>query len=519
MYSCSSVLRLATGVLVAVALAGCPEQKVSVTLETPTIFPLPDAVNTNPLRIFGGKPAGTQVIVLVDGQDALTKAGDIDDTTSWSFELPLRDGRNRFALVARDAADNLSEPSAPVDVELDTEAPPAPVVDDPVGGVSCTNLCAFRVVIPLGQTEVTLTLRGTKAAGASLHVNDDAVLPATDTATTWEHPVTLTADGASLRLSSRDVAGNESAVIDLSITAGGDIDPPAPPTVDGLPADLRLAAGEASRLVTVTGGKDADTSVHLGETQLVVWDAETTWTASVEIRPGENRLSFVAKDGAGNVSEAQAASCYGIAFMPAPTLDTAPVATNASPVTVGGTKPVDLVATGVALRQQGSTTWAPLATIDNSADWTAELAVTRTLTFFLAATNERGDVGEEAGPFTIAYDVTPPTPPTVDPIPLVLVSSGSTATIDVAGDKDADATVIVERLPVGSGALVTAEQDPADATRWTATVTAPLGDSSWHFTAVDRAGNVSSPVEESVTARIGLLSVWRRRRCRCRIAR
>jgi hypothetical protein len=482
------------GVATIAMTVGCPTDSANKALEPPTVVrPLP-IVNTNPLRILGGKPAGSQVLVLIDGQDTPLKASEINDESSWSFDLPLAEGTNRFAVVARDANDNISEPSPPASVILDTGAPSAPVAIDPPA----------RVVIPLGQTTKTIILNGTKDANSSLHVDDEVVLPATDTARAWELPVELDAAGVTLTLTSRDAAGNISPPLVLTIAAGGDIDPPVAPTVNGIPSEVLLEEAEASRTLALTGTKEAGASVLVGETELVARNDETSWTAELVVQAGANDLSFVSRDETGNTSVPTIVRTYVVAFLPAPTLDVVPEATNVASVTIAGTKPVDIVETGVSIRLDGNTTWTDLSAVDGNAAWTGSLDVASTTTFFLAARNERGDVGEEAGPFTIVYDLTAPNAPTVDRIPVALTPSGTSAQVDVQGAKDADADVVIAQLPMGAAPPVTATADAIDPTRWSARIAAPLGTTTFAFTAVDAAGNSSTSVEVAVTAQVGV---------------
>ena len=480
--------------LLVVVLTACPNDQVAVTIETPTIFAPNPLVNTNPLRIVGGKPAGTQVLILVDGQDAPLKTGELDDSSSWAFDMPLSEGENRFVLVARDGADHLSEPSAPVLIKLDTVAPAVPTVAD----------APTRVVIPVGAASASVVLHGTKEAGAGLRVNEEEVLAAADATTSWAYTFDIAAPGATLNVTSHDSAGNASAAVEVVIAAGGDIDLPVAPTLLDLPADVQLVEGETTRLVTVHGNKESNASVLLGGVELVALDAETTWQAALEVIPGDNAFVFTSKDEAGNESLPTSGPVYAIPFLPAPTLNGAPGAANQSPLAVNGTKPHDLLPTGVSIRSGNDGAWANLTDVDDTGAWSAGVDIRTLPTFFLAARTARGDIGEVAGPFSIVFDNVAPPAPTVDTIPLILISTGSTSDITVSGGTERGTAVRIERLPAGSAPAVDGIVDAVDLARWTARVNIPVGDSTLRFSAVDRAGNVSAPTEKTVTARVGI---------------
>jgi len=89
---------------------------------------------------FSGQAEAGSIVFIYDGKQPI---GEVvaDENGNWSFtpEEPLAEGEHSFTVLAQDAVGNLSEPSAPWVVTVDTQAPNAPSIGsayDDVGDVT-----------------------------------------------------------------------------------------------------------------------------------------------------------------------------------------------------------------------------------------------------------------------------------------------------------------------------------------------------------------------------------------------
>ncbi|OQR34487.1 hypothetical protein BWR15_10900 [Pseudomonas sp. T] len=98
--------------------------------------------DTTPVISGGGAEPG-DIIHVFDGGKELGSTTAKDDGT-WSFEVPadkaLPEGEHDFTVKAEDPAGNISEPSQPYPIVIDTTAPTAPVIKDVVDNDDPSNL-------------------------------------------------------------------------------------------------------------------------------------------------------------------------------------------------------------------------------------------------------------------------------------------------------------------------------------------------------------------------------------------
>ncbi|OQR26824.1 hypothetical protein BWR15_30745, partial [Pseudomonas sp. T] len=98
--------------------------------------------DTTPVISGGGAEPG-DIIHVFDGETELGTAIAGEDG-KWSFEVPadkaLDEGEHDFTVKAEDAAGNISDPSQPYPIVIDTTAPTAPVIKDVVDNDDPSNL-------------------------------------------------------------------------------------------------------------------------------------------------------------------------------------------------------------------------------------------------------------------------------------------------------------------------------------------------------------------------------------------
>jgi hypothetical protein len=123
--------------------------------------------------------------------------------------VPLTQGLNRLTARATDAASNSAEVS--IDVFVDTGLPTRPEVG------------TYSNPLPAVTAQTSITLHGTKAAGAAIWINGALAVPA-DGATAWSAGVALVEGDNILIVTARDLAGNDSAPMRVTVVL--DREPP-----------------------------------------------------------------------------------------------------------------------------------------------------------------------------------------------------------------------------------------------------------------------------------------------------
>lgn len=97
------------------------EQNESLSLQPPTLYPLPEATNSAEIKVSGISQSGFMIKIFLTGSDS--KDILTDDQGNFSVKENLTVGRNEIYAVATDAKKNQSNPSDKMIVWYDNEAP------------------------------------------------------------------------------------------------------------------------------------------------------------------------------------------------------------------------------------------------------------------------------------------------------------------------------------------------------------------------------------------------------------
>lgn len=278
-------------------------------------IPPGETTNTRTPVLSGSGEAGS-VVTVSDGSTPLGSVT-VDDTGNWRFTLPaLSEGNHSLTTTQSDAAGNISTPSAPVVVIVDTVPPAA------AGGLQLSNGDGDAITSG-GVTNVTQpVLSGTAESGSTITVSDGTNELGTaiaDSDGNWS----FTPDNAldegdhSLTTTVTDSAGNIGpASAPLVITI--DTTPPA------VASDVVFSNDQSGTPVAINNGVTNDTtpvisgraepggtvSISEGNTVLgsavVGNDGRWSFTSPV-LSPGEHNLVVTVTDAAGNSSEPSAA--------------------------------------------------------------------------------------------------------------------------------------------------------------------------------------------------------------------
>ncbi|WP_254791502.1 Ig-like domain-containing protein, partial [Curtobacterium sp. MCBA15_005] len=281
--------------LVAQDKAGNTSEETKTTVDVDTEAPTAPVV-TSPSDLTDGKGpiSGTaepgSIVIIRDEDGSELGRGEANDDGDFSIELdePLDDGEHKLELIAQDDAGNNSEETKTT-VDVDTEAPTAPVVTSPSdldngkGPISGTAEPGSTVIIR--DEDGNQIGRG--------EANDDG-----DFAIELDEPLD---DGDhKLELIAEDKAGNTSE--ETKTTVDVDTKAPAAPVVTS-PSDLADGKGP------ITGTAEPGSTVIIRDedgNELGRGEANDDGDFSIELDEplddGEHKLELVAQDDAGNES-------------------------------------------------------------------------------------------------------------------------------------------------------------------------------------------------------------------------
>ena len=272
-------------------------------------------INDNTPILTGTAEVGA-TIKIYDGT-TLVGTATADAVGTWIVTTSvLPDGPHTLTATSTDAAGNVSGPSLPFAITIDTAAPNVPVllsvVDDVTGGAvgALTN----------GQltNDNQPTLSGTAEAGSTISVYDGTTLLGTTVATggVWSFtPATGLADGShNLKITATDAGGNVSqptAGFTVVVDATAPVLPVITSIVDDVPNNLgAIANGQFTNdnLPTLNGTAEANSSVKIYDNGTLLTTVTAngsgswTWTPSSALPQGTHSFTVTSTDAAGNLS-------------------------------------------------------------------------------------------------------------------------------------------------------------------------------------------------------------------------
>ncbi|PZE56534.1 Ig-like domain-containing protein [Curtobacterium sp. MCLR17_044] len=240
--------------------------------------------------ITGTAEPGSTVIIRDEDGNQIGR-GEANDDGDFSIELdePLDDGDHHLELIAQDDAGNVSTPT-PVTVDVDTEAPDAPVVTSPKdldngkGPITGTA--------EPGSTVIIRDEDGNELGRGEANDDGDFSIELDEPLNDGEHKLELVA---------ADKAGNESGPTDTTVDV--DTEAPMAPVVTS-PSDLADGKGP------ITGTAEPGSTVIIRDedgNEIGHGEANDDGDFSIELDEplddGEHKLELIAQDDAGNNSE------------------------------------------------------------------------------------------------------------------------------------------------------------------------------------------------------------------------
>ncbi|HEY3986969.1 BapA/Bap/LapF family large adhesin [Cedecea sp.] len=473
--------------------------------------------------VFSGKgEAGATIKLYVDGGTSPIGTTTVDSNGNWSItpDAPLLSGTHTFTTTATDAAGNVGAPSA--DFTLSVYATPpaqpvAPIVTDDVPPI-------VGNVSPGGSTnDTTPTFSGTGVAGSTINVynNGNELVGSTTVRSDGTWSVTPTTPFGettyNITVQVTDPAGNTSLPsAPIAITV--DTTAPGAPTIGTVDDNVGPVTGAITNGITDdpkpvfhgTGEIGATVTLYNGTTAIgsAVVDGTGNWTITPDtaLANGENTLTAVQTDKAGNVSGPSTDYILTVDTVPLTAPVVVEIQDNVGPIQtplVNGSVTDDTTPTftgtgkigsTVTLYDTNGTTILGTGTVGQDGKWsiTTSALSEGPHSITIKATDDVGHSVGPSAPIVIDVDITAPGNPTV----LVIDPTGTL----VSGTAEAGATVIIKDS--GGNVLGTGVAAPLTGA-WVVTLS-PAQTTGAQLTAVaqDPAGNQSGGVNFNATTSI-----------------
>ncbi|BFM06370.1 right-handed parallel beta-helix repeat-containing protein [Halioxenophilus aromaticivorans] len=443
---------------------------------TPVIDPITTPVQSDSQLISGTKQAETGI--QVNGVTVVP----VDNATSWSATVNLAESLNNFSVTAINTIGLISE-AENVLITRDT-LPPRILSSSPADGASLNQSISKVLVslydvstevdMPVALSSASITRQGVvvtgswAASGARLEFTPQQALQ------NGSYSVALTLTDSPLGNSaSAEFAFTIDTVLPSAIT----VDPVLTPT--------------NIQLLSLSGTKEANSSVWINDSQVVALDDSTLWSASYSLQAGSNSLVVESRDLAGNPSPAVEIEVVLDQTVPqvesvqpedqsyltsAPSsvivvisddlagIDIEATIASASVSAAGGPIAGDWSAT-----QSDQLEFIPLQQPLAEGDYTVALLVQ--------------DLAGNAQSFQsqFSYDATAPPTPTIDPV----TSPTNSAMQTLSGTKEAGSGIRINGTDVIT---------PNDGTSWSYQYALVNGLNTLSVTAYDLAANESAPI-------------------------
>lgn len=470
--------------------------------------PLADGQTTDDTRptLSGSGEAGS-LITLYDGSTVVGTTT-VNENGQWSFtpDAALTEGEHSLTFTATDPAGNVSPPSAPLTLVVDTTPPAAPTgLAVSENGVNVTGNAEAGSLVTITGPGGTVLGSGTVGSDGSFNI----VISPAQTA------------GQTLTAVAQDSAGNSGAAANVTATSSGF---PAVPAILSATDDVGAVTG------TLTNGQSTDdtrpllTGTAAPGTTLTLYDngtllgtaltgANGQWSFTPAAALAEGAHAFTATATNANGTSALSAAFSLTVDLSAPAapaigeiLDdvgslTGPIASGQ---TTDDTRPTVTgsgeAGTTVTLYNNGTAIGSTTVNADGRWSITPDAALpdgTHALT--VAATDAAGNTGPASPAVTLTIDTLPPGAPAITAIidnagavngPLLEAQTTDATRPVINGTGEAGTTIRI----LDNGTEIGSAQVNAQG-NWTFTPTGPLAEGAHAIavTASDAAGNTSAP--------------------------
>ncbi|WP_106604257.1 Ig-like domain-containing protein, partial [Chitinophaga ginsengisoli] len=430
--------------------------------------------NNNTPTITGTAEANSTVTIYKGGVAVATTTANASGSFSYTFSPALADNVYAVTATAKDAAGNVSSQSNVLNITIDTQAPPAPVVS--------------AVATPANDNTPTVT--GTAEPNSTVTIYHDGALAGTTTANaSGNYTYTFTsslADGLrGITATATDAAGNTGPQsVPLNIL----IDTQAP----GVPTITTAQTPTNDNTPTVTGTAEANSTVTIyvdGSavgTTTANGSGNYTFTVPTPLSDGSHAFTATATDAVGNTSASSATLNITIDTQaPAvPTITTTQTLTANNKPTVTGTTDANST---VTIYVDGAAVGTTIANASGNYTFTVPTALTDgTHAFTATATDALGNTSAPSATLNITIDTQAPPAPTITTAQTL--TSDNTPTVTGTAEANSTVTIYVD----GAAAGTTTANAGGNYT-FTVPTALPDGTHAFTSTATDAVGNTSAP--------------------------
>lgn len=465
----------------------------ALTLTDGANAPLIDGQATQETQpVLSGTGTDGDIISIYDNGDLVTTVTVTNGAWSYTPDT-LDEGDHVFTLTSTDPAGNVSEPSAPIGILVDTTPPAVPnlTVTDNVG--SQTG------ILDNGQytDDTRPLLSGSGTPGDTITITLDGVEQSPlviDNSGNWSFQPTaplLTGDHI-IQVTATDPAGNSSTSPDRIVRV--DTQAPGTPTLTVNDDDGPLSDGEQTSDTTPTLSGTGDTGsivtilnngVPIGTAEVI--DGVWSFTPDSDLVEGSYHFTVTAKDAAGNTS--QPSDAIGITIdtqapdAPFITSPGSPAVTNQPELPISGTGEP-----GSTITLSNGSTVIGTAEVDPEGNWTIvpDSPLTEgNYTLTATATDPAENVSTPSTSISLNVDLTKPAAPE----DVTISADGAT----VSGTAETGSTVTIRDTDgnvIGTGVAT-------DGTFQIQVTPAQTGLNTLTATAEDAAGNNSDPTNFS----------------------
>lgn len=465
----------------------------ALTLTNGANDPLTDGQATQETQpVLSGTGTDGDIISIYDNGDLVTTVTVTNGAWSYTSDA-LDEGDHVFTLTSTDPAGNVSEPSAPIGILVDTTPPAVPnlTVTDNVG--SQTG------ILDNGQytDDTRPLLSGSGTPGDTITITLDGVEQSPlviDNSGNWSFQPTaplLTGDHI-IQVTATDPAGNSSTSPDRIVRV--DTQAPGTPTLavndDGGPLSDGGQTNDTTPTLSGTGDTGSivtilNNGVPIGTAEVI--DGVWSFTPDSELVEGSYHFTVTAKDAAGNTSPPSDA--IGITIdtqapdAPFITSPGSPAVTNQPELPISGTGEP-----GSTITLSNGSTVIGTAEVDPEGNWTITPDSPLTegnYTLTATATDPAGNVSTPSASISLNVDLTKPAAPEE----VTISADGAT----VSGTAESGSTVTIRDTDgniIGTGVAT-------DGTFQIQVTPAQTGLNTLTATAEDAAGNNSDPTNFS----------------------
>jgi hypothetical protein len=465
----------------AVGNVSAPGTPLSLTVDAtapaaPVITTAKLITNNNTPTITGTAEANSTVTIYRGATAVGTVTANSSGTFIYVFAT-LADGVYAVSATATDAATNVSPRSNVLNITIDTQAPPAPVL------TSRTT----------PANDNTPTVIGTAEANSTVSVYANGILAGTTTANaSGGFSFTFTsslADGLrSITATATDAAGNTgpfSVGLNILIDTQAPATPPAPVYADGRTGGLTNDATPDIK-GTAEGGSTVTIIVDGAPVGTTTADAGGNYTYTLPTQAdGSHAIKVTVTDASGNTSGASAEMNIVVDTTPpqVPTITTANNPTNDNTPTVTGTAEANSTVT-IYNGTSAVTTVSADASGNYTYTFTTSLADgTHALT--ATSTDAAGNTSAKSTILNLVVDTQDPSVPTIT----TANNPTNDNTPTVTGTAEANSTVTIYN---GTSAVTTVSADVSGNYTYTFTISLADGTHALTATATDAAGNTSA---------------------------